>query len=34
MQDTHKTLVDNEAEAAMADLLQLLEKQFGASLRN
>jgi phenylalanyl-tRNA synthetase beta chain len=34
MQDTHKTLVDSEAEAAMADLLQLLEKQFDASLRN
>ena len=34
MQDTHKTLVDIEAEAAMAELLNLLEKQFGASLRN
>ena len=34
MQDTHKTLVDSEAEAAMAELLQLLEKQFGAALRN
>ena len=34
MQDTHKTLVDSEAEAAMAELLQLLEKQFGATLRN
>ena len=34
MQDTHKTLVDIEAEAAMAQLLKLLENQFGASLRN
>jgi phenylalanyl-tRNA synthetase beta chain len=34
MQDTHKTLLDIEAEAAMAELLKLLEKQFGASLRN
>ena len=34
MQDTHKTLVDIEAEATMAELLQLLEKQFGAVLRN
>ena len=34
MQDTHKTLVDNEAEAAMAQLLKLLEKQFDAQLRN
>lgn len=34
MQDTHKTLVDVEAEAAMAQLLKLLEDQFGASLRN
>ena len=34
MQDTHNTLVDMEAEAAMAELLQLLEKQFGAALRN
>ena len=34
MQDTHKTLVDSDAEAAMAELLQLLEKKFGASLRN
>lgn len=34
MQDTHKTLVDIEAEAAMAELLKLLENQFGASLRN
>jgi phenylalanyl-tRNA synthetase beta chain len=33
MQDTHKTLVDNEAEVAMAQLLKLLEKQFGAQLR-
>jgi phenylalanyl-tRNA synthetase beta chain len=34
MQDTHKTLVDNEAEVAMAQLLKLLEKQFDAQLRN
>ena len=34
MQDTHKTLVDTEAEAAMAQLLKLLENQFAASLRN
>jgi phenylalanyl-tRNA synthetase beta chain len=34
MQDTHKTLLDIDAETAMAELLKLLEKQFGASLRN
>jgi len=34
MQDTHKTLVDNEAEAAMAELLNLLENKFNAQLRN
>jgi phenylalanyl-tRNA synthetase beta chain len=34
MQDTHKTLLDIEVEAAMAELLKLLEKQFGATLRN
>ena len=34
MQDTHKTLLDIEAEAAMAELLKLLEIKFGASLRN
>ena len=34
MQDTHKTLVDKEAEAAMAELLKLLENKFGAQLRN
>lgn len=34
MQDTHKTLLDIEAEAAMAELLKLLENKFGASLRN
>ncbi|HNV88296.1 MAG TPA: phenylalanine--tRNA ligase subunit beta [Methylotenera sp.] len=34
MQDTHKTLLDTEAEVAMTELLKLLEKQFGASLRN
>ena len=34
MQDTHKTLLDIEAEATMAELLKLLQKQFGATLRN
>ena len=34
MQDTHKTLLDVEAETSMAELLKLLENQFGASLRN
>ncbi|MEQ1597952.1 MAG: phenylalanine--tRNA ligase subunit beta [Methylotenera sp.] len=34
MQDTHKTLLDIEAETAMAELLKLLQIQFGASLRN
>jgi phenylalanyl-tRNA synthetase beta chain len=34
IQDTHKTLVDTEAEAAMAELLKILENQFGAELRN
>lgn len=34
MQDTHKTMVDSEAEAAMAKLLQLLENKFDAQLRN
>ncbi len=34
MQDTHKTLVDIEAEAAMAQLLKLLENQFDAAIRN
>ncbi len=34
MQDTHKTLVDHEAEAAMATLLQLLADKFDAQLRN
>lgn len=34
MQDTHKTLLDTEAEATMAELLKLLQKQFGATLRN
>lgn len=34
IQDTHKTLVDIEAEAAMAQLLKILENQFGAELRN
>lgn len=34
MQDTHKTMVDSEAEAAMAKLLTLLENKFDAQLRN
>lgn len=34
MQDTHKTLVDVEVDAAMAKLLNLLEKKFDAALRN
>ncbi len=34
MQDTHKTLVDAEAEVAMAELLKLLQNQFAASLRH
>ena len=34
MQDTNKTLLDIEVETAMAELLKLLENQFGASLRN
>jgi phenylalanyl-tRNA synthetase beta chain len=34
MQDTHKTMVDSEAEAAMAKLLTLLENKFNAKLRN
>ena len=34
MQDTNKTLLDIEAEAAMAKLLNLLQKQFDATLRN
>ena len=34
MQDTHKTLVDNDAEVAMAELLKLLKDKFGGSLRS
>ncbi len=34
MQDTNKTLLDIEAEAAMAELLKLLQKKFDATLRN
>jgi phenylalanyl-tRNA synthetase beta chain len=34
MQDTHKTMVDTEADAAMAKLLVLLENKFDAQLRN
>lgn len=34
MQDTNKTLIDSEAEAAIAELLKLLENKFNAQLRN
>jgi phenylalanyl-tRNA synthetase beta chain len=34
MQDTHRTLLDTEVEKAVAELLQLLEKEFSAVLRN
>ena len=34
MHDTQKTLVDNDADKAMADLLQLLQNKFNAMLRN
>jgi phenylalanyl-tRNA synthetase beta chain len=34
MQDTQKTLTDIEADTAMAKLLDLLERQHGAELRN
>ena len=34
MQDTHKTLIDNDAEAAMAKLLGVMTNQFGATLRS
>ncbi|MDE0925812.1 MAG: phenylalanine--tRNA ligase subunit beta [Methylophilaceae bacterium] len=34
IQDTHKTIVDSEAEAALAELLKLLEDKFCAQLRN
>jgi phenylalanyl-tRNA synthetase beta chain len=34
MQDTYKTMVDSEVDAAMVDLLKLLENKFGAQLRS
>ena len=34
MQDTHKTLVDNDADAAMAKLLDIMTNQYGATLRS
>jgi phenylalanyl-tRNA synthetase beta chain len=34
MQDTNKTLIDSDAEAAMAELLKLLENKFNAQLRD
>lgn len=33
LQDTEKTLTDEEADGAMAILIQILEKRFGAALR-
>lgn len=34
MHDTQKTLTDNDADTAIANLLQLLQIKFGATLRN
>lgn len=34
IQDTHKTLLDTEVDAVIAELLKLLENNFDASLRN
>ncbi len=34
MQDTSKTLVDSEADFSVSKIVELLEKQFGATLRN
>jgi len=34
MQDTQKTLTDQEADTAMAKLLDLMERQHGAELRS
>ena len=34
IQDTHKTLVDNDAEVAITELLELLKNKFGGLLRN
>ncbi len=34
MQDTHKTLLDIEVDNVMSELLKLLQKNFGAELRN
>lgn len=34
MQDTSKTLVDSEADSSVSKIVELLEKQFGATLRN
>ena len=34
MQDTHKTLLDVQADEVIAELLKLLQKHFGASLRS
>jgi phenylalanyl-tRNA synthetase beta chain len=34
MQDTSKSLVDSEADSSVSKIVELLEKQFGATLRN
>ena len=34
MQDTDRTLVDSEADKIVAEILQVLSKEFGATLRN
>lgn len=34
MHDTQKTLIDSDADTTIANLLQLLQNQFGATLRN
>jgi phenylalanyl-tRNA synthetase beta chain len=34
MQDTSKTLVDSEADSSVSKIVKLLEKEFGATLRN
>jgi phenylalanyl-tRNA synthetase beta chain len=34
MHDTQKTLTDADADAAIANVLQLLQDNFGATLRN
>ena len=34
MHDTQKTLTDSDADTTVANLLQLLQNEFGATLRN